>query len=829
MAHARKAAGSAPSKMHLASLPECLPSGSNVTDMEQMPTLEELRELSLGLQNYKSTLVRRTKQVVDGHSEAMSLARSTRGSVDSVGKDIRTRRQSSSTPAPASQSHATRRSVSPSNAEQSIAGSSGSVTSAKGKGREVVREESPSRTKYPRNDQRGRAPTSNSEQPKIRIKRESSFGLSTTSSASEFSRDSPARNTSGSSALEDRALQNTDSTFAKTKRKRRSVSMDDNRHGELTEESRVEQPVMEQSVEAGHRGRNESLSVAADDSALSPAAKDPSSPSLGASRPRQLGIRLKLKPTAAPSGITALGAAHRPSALNGDQRQSSFVNDRASAALWALPEETPATTIPPRPISRPPKPYLTEPSDVNEDFTSMDWKERERFRDYEEALLHSHSVSASPTPGQLQLQKETPNISGVPGGAIGSAAANRVRSQNQQQVSYQAFQTYVDGWFKTLTEEDVAWLGRADADGEAFQAPAFGRHYRDIWEEEDAEGGPSLYPAPLRGVATGESEVSHSGRTIKTPAFEPRSLANEHALGLTSDDAHGGSFTERILSMILPVDSVSGSSQSSTQAPISKEDSNLHGSAAGPRFSNEAVNEHTPFHKPRTQDMAQYEERIKKELRFLDILGEGEEVDWPNRQDDEVSSTLRKVQTLLSKQTSVNERRKARLRDIAMDRLAYQDYASCLANVEKLIEQGWLKRQTLLKKLISKKKNRQPETSANSAARSDGDRNAGPPTSSVRAPLIQESITGNGSDAAAVSNTAPAHTAAATGEGSYSATGISHLSNRLAVPPLADSLVSAIQKRRDLQAAFEPMFSEMPHAKKTPSSSVFADLNVEVD
>jgi len=63
-----------------------------------------------------------------------------------------------------------------------------------------------------------------------------------------------------------------------------------------------------------------------------------------------------------------------------------------------------------------------------------------------------------------------------------------------------------------------------------------------------------------------------------------------------------------------------------------------------------------------------------------------------NREDDEVTSALRQCQRLLSKQTVLNEARKARLAEIARQRLAFSEYQGVLDDLEKQIEASWAKR-----------------------------------------------------------------------------------------------------------------------------------------
>ncbi|CAO1628699.1 unnamed protein product [Sympodiomycopsis kandeliae] len=539
-------------------------------------------------------------------------------------------------------------------------------------------------------------------------------------------------------------------------------------------------------------------------------ANEPSpGPAATPNRTRPLGIRLKLNPTRAPTGIAALGAAHRPTGIhpngltispggpgtapNAPTYPSSSSSDSQQHFNWALPDQ-PANIIPAPPQSHPPRAYLTEPAQVDEDFTAMDWKERERQRDREDAFLlpsssaHSMSASASPAPGQLHSQKDPISASSAAASAAAAAAANRVRSQNQQQVTYQTFQTYVDGWFKTITEEDVAWLARVeDVSDERFKLPPLGRHYKEVWQQEDSSSHLSQYPNDLQSRQEdhdgggGDDDKQHKNGTLSggVGPFDPRTLSDEHAYGTASTEAKGGPLAERVLSMLLP-----------DQTPSSI---NGNGIPAG----------NPSFPPPPPQDMSSYESSIMQELQFLDLISPQTLSSSSSRQDDEISQLLRRVSSTLKDQIGLNERRRHRLRDIAKDRMAYQDYHSCLLHVEKQIEVGWYKRQSLLKKLISKKKSNKNTT-----------------TSSEN--LLKSSLT----------STDPTTTTTmeeAGGGGSGTSTPFSLEQNYLAVPALSEQLLLAMEKRNQLKRALEPLFESMPHSKyiPLPQESVFADLSVD--
>lgn len=66
------------------------------------------------------------------------------------------------------------------------------------------------------------------------------------------------------------------------------------------------------------------------------------------------------------------------------------------------------------------------------DFSAQDWKERERDRD------------------RLEAYQE--------GGPGPSTAISRAKDKRGEQTPHNIFQAYADTWFRTITEDDLAWL-----------------------------------------------------------------------------------------------------------------------------------------------------------------------------------------------------------------------------------------------------------------------------------------------------------------------------------------------------------------------------------
>lgn len=211
---------------------------------------------------------------------------------------------------------------------------------------------------------------------------------------------------------------------------------------------------------------------------------------------------------------------------------------------------------------------------------------------------------------------------------------------------------------------------QADAP-ESYDIPSRGRHYTDIWDEED---GLPFGTTPRLSVPSHRQLVSgpmQGGLALPhfVPSIEMRdeNLIDEHR-GL-------GSLTERIVAALLGR-SDKAIHEKQEHMPMQKFD----GSAfEGDR---DAVR----------VDVVELEDRMKKELKGVMLLGEHEEYDATEREDGEVTSALRQCQHLLLKQTSLNEDRKARLAEVSRHRLALTDYQAALEGIEKSIEAGWAKR-----------------------------------------------------------------------------------------------------------------------------------------
>ncbi|CAD6571758.1 MAG: Transcriptional regulator [Tremellales sp. Tagirdzhanova-0007] len=236
------------------------------------------------------------------------------------------------------------------------------------------------------------------------------------------------------------------------------------------------------------------------------------------------------------------------------------------------------------------------------------------------------------------------------------------------QVAFTTFWSSVEPYLRDVREDDLAMLGfKADAP-ESYDIPSRGRHYSEVWDEEDEQplGTTARFPVPNWRQNT--SSHSHGGLALPhfVPVVEMRdeNLLDEHR-GL-------GNLTERIVAAVVG----RSDSMATHDGLVYKEDvSEFDGNREASRV-----------------DVVELEDRMKKELRALMLLGEHEEFDPAGRDDDEIASALRQCQRLLLQQTNINDARKARLADIARNRLAFTEYQSSLDGIEKSIEAGWAKR-----------------------------------------------------------------------------------------------------------------------------------------
>lgn len=97
-------------------------------------------------------------------------------------------------------------------------------------------------------------------------------------------------------------------------------------------------------------------------------------------------------------------------------------------------------------------------------------------------------------------------------------------------------------------------------------------------------------------------------------------------------------------------------------------------------------------------DHAQLDERLKAELRHVGFLGPDDNPDYDAHYDDDIAQRLRLLQSELKKQMIINSARKARLLEVARERMAYQEYMTIHDDLDSQVQQAYLKRTRTLGK-----------------------------------------------------------------------------------------------------------------------------------
>ena len=269
------------------------------------------------------------------------------------------------------------------------------------------------------------------------------------------------------------------------------------------------------------------------------------------------------------------------------------------------------------------------------------------------------------------------------------------------QVSANTFLTYIEPYLRPLTEEDVAFLReRGDRTTPFLAVPRGKRHYTEIWAEEDGSiavangNNEQLPPNQPRGNIddindeTAQTDKISTGplqaRLLSLLRYEHRPDPNEN--NLTNGHAEGSTHTNGVLdpdtsTMDLDLPTADLDSQNKPPPPA----------AAIPELSSIK----TPSQRLEPNHA---EERLRLELRHLGFLSESEVPDYEGHHDDDISERLRLLQSELKKTMITNGARKARLLEIAKERLAFQEYNTIHEDLDSQVQQAYLKRTRTLGK-----------------------------------------------------------------------------------------------------------------------------------
>ncbi|KAF9189449.1 Transcriptional regulator [Haplosporangium sp. Z 767] len=250
---------------------------------------------------------------------------------------------------------------------------------------------------------------------------------------------------------------------------------------------------------------------------------------------------------------------------------------------------------------------------------------------------------------------------------------SKVKVANQ--VPIQTFWASMEPYFRPFTESDRTVLEEDGDQVTPLLIPPLGKHYLDAWAEEDRLLLPLDGFDSRRNSVDSNKDPTPSRNTVNSQPFE---LTDEN---IDQDEVSCGPLTERIICSLI------------SEEVVDPKELNQDDDASAPSPSPAAPQSNA-------RNYAELEERIKRELRYIGLLG-NDEINWDAREDDEISITLRSLQKELREVMKVNRSRKQRLLGLVNNHLAYQEYNTILDDLDKQVEQGYLKRFRMTK---SKKK-----------------------------------------------------------------------------------------------------------------------------
>lgn len=177
------------------------------------------------------------------------------------------------------------------------------------------------------------------------------------------------------------------------------------------------------------------------------------------------------------------------------------------------------------------------------------------------------------------------------------------KAKQPNQVLVTTFYTSVEPWLRPIKEEDIGFLEYTHDEVEPFVMPKLGRHYSELWEEEDI----AQYGVALPGTAAVRSGASLPGSasTAPLPRWEPATLAEADLL--TEERGHGP-LTERLVSALIPMQNATEWKGVKAAEEAMEGRPGTNGAAA--QAARDKLN------------VADLEERVKNVMRFHGLLEE---------------------------------------------------------------------------------------------------------------------------------------------------------------------------------------------------------------
>ncbi|KAJ3754183.1 histone acetyltransferases subunit 3-domain-containing protein [Lentinula raphanica] len=254
------------------------------------------------------------------------------------------------------------------------------------------------------------------------------------------------------------------------------------------------------------------------------------------------------------------------------------------------------------------------------------------------------------------------------------------------QIPINTFYASVEPYLRPIKEEDVGFLSWEGDETEPYVMPKLGRHYLEVWEEQDRLGltTSSSTLGTLQQVALNGGEIPPNPSAVApNPSFDPSTLSE---FDTQLEHLGHGPLTERLISALLPMPD----SHLTWKGVKAAEDA-MEGRPGG---SGAAASRKEKL------SVADLERRIGDTMRWYNLLPSGssaQSIDYTNKTDDPIATALRINQAELRRVSATNRLRRARYAEIARDRLAWAEYLELRDSIDKNITNVYNKLQKLQK------------------------------------------------------------------------------------------------------------------------------------
>ncbi|KAJ4482103.1 histone acetyltransferases subunit 3-domain-containing protein [Lentinula aciculospora] len=254
------------------------------------------------------------------------------------------------------------------------------------------------------------------------------------------------------------------------------------------------------------------------------------------------------------------------------------------------------------------------------------------------------------------------------------------------QVAIAAFYSSVEPYLRAIKEEDVGFLNWEGDDTEPYVMPKLGKHYLEVWEEQDRLGltTSSSTLGTLQQVALNGGDIPPNPSAVApNPSFDPSTLSESDT---QLEHLGHGPLTERLISALLPMPDSHLTWKGVKAAEDAMEGRPGGSGAAASRKEKLSVSD--------------LERRIGDTMRWYNLLPSGsstQSIDYSNKTDDPIATALRINQAELRRVSASNRSRKARYAEIARDRLAWAEYLELRDSIDRNITNVYTKLQKMQK------------------------------------------------------------------------------------------------------------------------------------